>query len=202
MWTPAPGLLGLTTKPIARRVEHRRHQEATWPGSRGKAERACTALSTSARWLTSTPFGVPVVPPVYMRRQGSSSSGSKRAPPPRRPSQAGLVAEVVGGSPMGSPMSTTFDAGLGPHLVDHAGEEEVDEHDLGAGVVASTNASSWGEAQVERVQHDRPEVGGVVQLHERGAVRRHHRHPVAPLDAQLRRRRRRQPAEHPQGWWA
>ena len=33
-------------------------------------------LSISARWLTETPLGSPVVPPVYMRTTGSSSSGS------------------------------------------------------------------------------------------------------------------------------
>ena len=42
-----------------------RHASATW-----------YMFNISARWSSSTPLGVPVVPPVYMRITGSVSSGS------------------------------------------------------------------------------------------------------------------------------
>ena len=44
--------------------------------TQGRAMAMWYWLSTSARCDSTTPFGWPVVPPVYMRTAGSSSSGS------------------------------------------------------------------------------------------------------------------------------
>ena len=145
-------------------------------------------LSISARWSSSTPFGRPVVPPVYMRIAASSSSGSSgiRGSEPARSSS---YETSCGPSP--SPiMHDVFDVGRGAHLVDHGREVLVGEADLRTGVGEDVLELLGREPQVQRVDDPGPEERGVVALEELVAVERHHREAVVRRNAETAQPRR------------
>ena len=135
-------------------------------------------LSISARWSSNTPFGSPVVPPVYMRIAGSSSSGSsgiaRRRAAASRSSYVDVVRRVAA-----TDHHDVLDADRGAHLVDDRREELVGEAHLRAGVGEDVLELLGREPQVQRVDHARAEERGVVALEELVTVERHDREPVA-----------------------
>ena len=144
-------------------------------------------FSISARCSSSTPFGRPVVPPVYISTTGSSSSGSSGVDGGARLDQV-LVAEVVGHVAIAD-QHDVAEREVGTDVGDVAreviGEHGVDEDHLGAGVGQDCLQLPAGKAQVQRCDDATAEERRVVQLEVLVAVARHDREPIVPIESEL-----------------
>jgi hypothetical protein len=133
------------------------------------------------RCVSSTPFGSPVVPPVYMSRAGvvllrlgrrELLTGGDRGP------RSGGRAAVP------SPMSTTVCTPAASRLESMTPANHTSTKTTLVGESDSTWLSSRGaKRRFERVDDARPEQARVVQLLEHAAVQRHDGDAVTGLDS-------------------
>ena len=143
-------------------------------------------FSISARESSSTPFGRPVVPPVYMRTTGSSSSGSVGTTGCPAATRSSYSASC---GPSPPSMSTIWRIGRSRRtsamLREVLGEHRVDEDDLGVRVGEDELQLLAGQAQVQRVGDGAAEERGVIELEVLVAVARHDGEAVPLPDAEV-----------------